>query len=222
MHEWQHIDTDTWTSFQKGDKVAYATIYQIYYPRLYTYGCNFTPNAQLVEDCVQEIFIHFWMNREKLGSVQSIQSYLFVSFRNKLTKSLQQQASRTSWLTGREQVFELDICADQVMINAERMYEQQIQLHKAVQQLSHRQKEAVFLKFYQNLSYEEIAGVLGISTKATYKLVARAIAELRKTYRKQLEMLLTIAIALMVLYPPAVPMGRVFTFLHFVLPIFRP
>lgn len=199
MHEWQHIDTDTWTSFKKGNKVAYATIYQLYYPRLYTYGCSFTHDVHLVEDCIQEIFISFWMNREKLDNVTVMQSYLFVSFRNRLIKILQQQAARISWLTGHEQFFELDVCADQVLINTEHIYEQQIQLGKAVQQLSHRQKEAVFLKFYQNLSYEEIAGVLGISTKATYKLVARAIAELRKTWHKQLaSLLLSLAITFLV------------------------
>jgi RNA polymerase sigma factor (sigma-70 family) len=107
---------------------------------------------------------------------------------NRLVKAL--QASKPSWLRSREEAFAIDLSADQVMINAERMYEQQITLHKAVEQLSNRQKEVVFLKFYQNLSYEEIARILGISTKATYKLVARAIIQLRKVYKKHMAALL--------------------------------
>ena len=76
------------------------------------------------------------------------------------------------------------------MINAEKIYEQQINLNKALENLTQRQKEAIFLKFYESMSYEEIAGVLNISTKATYKLVARAISELRIVYQQKVITLL--------------------------------
>jgi DNA-directed RNA polymerase specialized sigma24 family protein len=78
--------------------------------------------------------------------------------------------------------FALEISAEQQRMNAE---EQQQQLHvltSAMRRLTPRQKEAVFFRFYENMSYEEIAGILNISVKATYKLVARAIIMLRDAY----------------------------------------
>jgi RNA polymerase sigma factor (sigma-70 family) len=54
-------------------------------------------------------------------------------------------------------------------------------LQQALNTLTPRQREAIFLRFYEELSYEEIAGVLDISTKATYKIVARALLQLKRS-----------------------------------------
>lgn len=175
------VTAPVWEAFKKGDKNAYAVIYRYYYPRLYNYGLKFTANKILVEDSIQEIFTGFWFNRHKMGAVQTAGSYLFVSFRNHLTRSLDAQLRTTS---ADGHLFDIEVSADQVMINAERMYEQRVQLTRALEQLTERQKEVIFLKFYENLSYDEIATLLRISTKATYKLAARAIAELRRVYQE--------------------------------------
>jgi RNA polymerase sigma factor (sigma-70 family) len=72
------------------------------------------------------------------------------------------------------------------MISAERLYEQQINLKSALETLTARQKEAIYFKYYENLSYRQIAAVLNITTKATYKLVSRAISELRSVYQQKM------------------------------------
>ena len=48
--------------------------------------------------------------------------------------------------------------------------------------LSERQREAIYLKFYQNMSFEEIALMMDISPRAVYKLIYRAIEVLQKSY----------------------------------------
>jgi RNA polymerase sigma factor (sigma-70 family) len=177
------LDGPTWEAFKNGDKSAYTAIYRYYYPRLYNYGLNITRNEVLVEDSIQEVFTAFWFNRHKMGAVQTPGSYLFISFRNRLTKSLEQDRGLRV-ANVEEYFFDIEVSADQVMINTERMYEQRVRLKRALNQLTGRQKEVIFLRFYENLSYEDIASLLQISTKATYKLAARAIAELRKVYRE--------------------------------------
>ena len=82
--------------------------------------------------------------------------------------------------------FEFELSIDQVMIDADRLYEQKINLAAALDKLTQRQKEVVYFKYYENLSYEEISCILDISTKATYKLVARAIGELRNVYQQKI------------------------------------
>lgn len=190
----------TWEAFQKGDKSAYAAIYRHYYPRLYNYGLKITRNGTLVEDCIQEVFTAFWFNRRKMEAVRSLDSYLFISFRNRLVKSLQQDSCHLAAATG-EYEFDIEVSADQLMINSERLYEQRVKLNRALDQLTGRQKEVIFLRFYENLSYEEIATLLQISTKATYKLAARAVAELRRVYREDLASSLLSAFPLLAFVP---------------------
>ncbi len=53
-------------------------------------------------------------------------------------------------------------------------------LAAALNQLSPRQKEAVYLRFYENLSYEEIAQVMTVTVPYLYELMHKSIRSLRK------------------------------------------
>ncbi|RYG43688.1 MAG: sigma-70 family RNA polymerase sigma factor, partial [Chitinophagaceae bacterium] len=173
MEDLFKIEPRIWDACKAGNKNAYSVIYTAWYPRLFNYGKKFTDDLQLIEDSIQEIFTRFWFQKQKLKSVHELQGYLLVSFRNQLLKSLQKaKSTKYSGTQLETQYFELEISVDQVMINADHMYEQKVNLRQALEKLTAHQKEAIFLKFYENLSYEEIANVFGISTKATYKLVA--------------------------------------------------
>lgn len=196
MNEQQYIDPAIWEACKEGDKNAYAYIYKLYYPRLLNYGCKFTADAALVEDSIQEIFVRFWANREKLVAVRELQRYLFVSFRHYLLKLLSQYKKSQEDITLADGYdFALEISAEQQRIAAEEQQEQLLVLSNAMHRLTPRQKEAVFFRFYENMGYEEIAAILNISVKATYKLVARAILMLRNTYNAapQVKSLVTLA-----------------------------
>lgn len=186
MYETQHIDPAVWEACKAGDKDAYADIYKLYYPRLYNYGCKFTANAVLIEDSIQEIFVRFWMNREKLAAVRECRSYLFVSFRHCLLRLLSQHKQFQEDLPeGAQYAFALEMSAEQQRVANENQHEQLQVLKSAMDCLTPRQKEAIFFRFYENMEYDEIAAILQISVKATYKLMARAIEVLRNAYHAQ-------------------------------------
>ncbi len=171
-------ESSLWEALIAGDKEAYADLYRIYHPRLFNYGHKFTSDTELIEDCIQEIFIQFWMNRSKLSGVLGLRSYLYVSFRHRLLKALQQLNTHVNTFPEEDQYnFTVEVSIEQVLINKEQLYEQHINLNKALEKLTGRQKEAIFFLFYENLSYEEVSHILSISKKATYKLVARAMGE---------------------------------------------
>jgi RNA polymerase sigma factor (sigma-70 family) len=187
MDDCLKIEPGIWEACKAGNKDAYSVIYTAWYGRLFNYGKKITGDEQLVEDSIQEIFTRFWFQKEKLGAVNELQGYLLVSFRNQLLKSVQKaKSTKYGDPEFENQSFELELSVDQVMINADHMYEQKVNLKQAIEKLTSHQKEAIFLKFYENLSYDEIANVFGISTKATYKLVARAVTELRQVYKLKL------------------------------------
>ena len=184
MEDRFQIKPGLWDACKAGNKSAYAAIYSASYPRLFNYGKKFTADEQQIEDAIQEIFTNFWFNRKKLAIVTDPVPYLLVSFRNHLLKSIRKERTKTRH--SEEITFDLELSVDQVMIDADKMYEQKITLTYALEKLTAHQKEAIFLKFYENLSYDNISGIFGISTRATYKLVARAVAELRTAYKLKL------------------------------------
>jgi RNA polymerase sigma-70 factor (ECF subfamily) len=51
---------------------------------------------------------------------------------------------------------------------------------QAIDQLSNRQKEIIYLKFYQNLSYEEVSEIMNINYQVARNLLHQAIKAMRK------------------------------------------
>lgn len=152
-------------------------MYTLYYKKLFNYGRKFTQDEFLVEDAIQEILLQLWTGREKLSSILSPETYLFSSFRYILFRKIQQSRRSEGLQEGAEP--EPGFSAEHFIIKKETDIALQQQLLQAMQQLTARQREAIFLRFYEGLSYEEVASVLNISVKATYKIMARALLQLK-------------------------------------------
>ena len=75
--------------------------------------------------------------------------------------------------------FGLEPHREMEIIRGEEDVIRQRKLGDALNSLTPRQREAVFLKFDEGFSYPALAEMLGLTQKAAYKLVARAIQSLR-------------------------------------------
>lgn len=172
-------EQELWRKFQQGDEKALAAIYSAYFSRLYNYGFKFTSDANLVEDCIQELFIKLIRNRRNLALPDLVKNYLFTAFRSflfdrlkKLTKSSLQELEESH-------DFNLEPNRESEMIQGEEVSARVSKLKAGLEQLTPRQREAIFLKYEEGFSYPEIAQTLAMSQKAAYKLVGRALQVLR-------------------------------------------
>jgi RNA polymerase sigma factor (sigma-70 family) len=183
--------TALWQNFKQGDKKALSQIYYEHYSDLYTYGSKITKNTILVEDCIQDLFLVLWKSRERLGEVQSIKAYLFKSFRSKLFRVLKKHktdALLPDFRTLMNMDFELS--AEEMMIDQQSVDEQTRNLQIALNKLTNRQKEIMYLRFYKDLSYDEIAQIIPIS----YQSIRNSVHESVKMLRKYLLLLLLISL----------------------------
>ena len=171
------LEKERWENIKNGSKEDYSKAYIFYYKKLYNYGRKFTDDIAMIEDSINEIFISIWTNRQNLHQIHSPQSYIFLSFRNNIFKKIKSARLISLGETGKET--EVQFSVDSIIIKNETDAALRLQLDKALQQLTPRQREAVFLRFYEGLSYAEIASILDISVKATYKLMARALSDLK-------------------------------------------
>lgn len=171
------IDKQVWLKIAESDQQAYAGMYRFYYRRFYNYGRKFTDDDVLLEDTIQEVLLVIWDKRHALPSIDYPATYFYTSFRYTLLQKLKQQRR---WVAGETAAEEPEFAADQTIIAKETEAGLNEQLQKALGTLTARQREAVFLRFYEGLPYEEVASVLSITTKATYKIMARALAQLKE------------------------------------------
>lgn len=169
------MDKNIWQNILDGDHVAYEALYHNYFKKFYNYGKKFTNDAPLIEDSIQEVFMEIWNKREKIKEIDSPNSYFFSAFRFMLLEKMR-QSKRLSKVRSEEKVefsIELQIIAREADIEVRQ------KLAAALQALTHRQREAIFLRFYEGLSYEEVAEILNINVKAAYKIMARGLISLK-------------------------------------------
>jgi RNA polymerase sigma factor (sigma-70 family) len=166
-----------WQSFQQGNDAALATIYSIYFDHLYNYGLKFTHDISLVEDCIQELFIKLMRNRQNLALPASVKNYLFKALRSQIYDELEKLKKRPLKELQESAGFELEL--HRVSDSVDDEDERHQKLQAALAQLTPRQREVIFLKYQEGFSYPEIAEILSLTQKATYKLVGRAIQTLR-------------------------------------------
>src|SRR5690606_17776765 len=101
----------------------------------------------MIEDSINEIFITIWTNRQNLHHIHSPQSYIFLSFRNNIFKKI--KSARFISFSEAEGEIEVQFSVDSIIIKNETDAALRLQLDKALQQLTPRQREAVFLRFYE-------------------------------------------------------------------------
>lgn len=170
-----------WISFQQGDSSAFYQLYDQYADPLYNYGVKITCDRALVEDCIHDLFVELWEKRSSLGIIKSFRHYSYAALRRKIFRNLQKQRKHS--VSDREEIqFHLQaaVSHEDQIISHELSEEQLRKLQQAIALLSTRQREVIFLRYFDNFSYEEIASIMSISIESIYKLVSRAVRTIKK------------------------------------------
>jgi RNA polymerase sigma factor (sigma-70 family) len=174
-------DQQLWRAFKGGDRPAFSHIYRCHIQSLYNYGMKVAEDADLVEDCIQELFIYLWKTRENLGDTDSIKFYLFKALRRRIVTS-QEESMRLSKkkISASESQESAEYSHEQFLVSRQLEEEQQHQLQLSLKALTKRQREAITLRFYDNLSFQEVAEVMSLNIKSTYNLVSKALDALKE------------------------------------------
>jgi len=170
-------DIVLWQSFRNRDKEAFAVLFRKYYGSLFLFGSKFLPDKQLLEDNIQELFIELWQSRSKTPVV-SVKAYLLKSLKYKLLKELRKNEVQIE-LNENDQTF-FDWSHESFLIAKEESEEKRQQILMAISHLSNRQKEIIYLKYYQNLSYEEVSEIMNINYQVARNLLCQAIKTLKQ------------------------------------------
>ena len=171
-------DAFLWKEMKAGNEGVFREIFETYSNLLFQYGLTISNDRELVKDCVQQLFITVWTHRYNLGIVRSIKYYLIFSLRRlllKKTRKKQKFFSLTSFCTS-EILVEAQ---DQLIINRESNVNHQLVIARALEKLPARQREVIFLKFYQELNNEEIEKIMNLNNQVVRNTLCKALHSLR-------------------------------------------
>ncbi|WP_445587022.1 RNA polymerase sigma factor [Sunxiuqinia sp. A32] len=178
-------DQSVWKAFKQGDESAYEFMYRKYFSDLINYGHQFTKNDQLLEDCVQDLFIDLKRNRKNLTSQNtSIKYYLLKSLKRRILEYRKKDERLT-----REQVdnhidFEIVLPVESLIIEKQIKESKLKELEKAMESLTTRQREVLYYMFYVGLSYEEIKDIMGFEhVRSVRNVFYKAISGLKNSLK---------------------------------------
>jgi RNA polymerase sigma factor (sigma-70 family) len=169
-------DYALWKNFKAGDLSAYSLIYRKYFFVLFSYGKKISSDRELIRDCIQDLFIKIWNNRENLSDTTSVKYYLFTSLKHKLLDTLESPNQR---LRSDEDVMDFETMDDS-QESDDVSFSQKERVLKAMNKLSKHQQKVLDLKFYKNKSNHEIAHELGITVQSVYNAVFKTLRIIRK------------------------------------------
>lgn len=173
-------DIILWRSFIQDDWDAYSRLYDGYFSLLNNYGYKFTRDKELIEDAVHDLFVRLWTTRERLSQPASVKNYLLKSMRNILLRKMKREEKFTD-IDGKEYPWSFSISYSVETIKRIEDRDLQAKLRAFIDTLPPRQQEIIYLRFYEGLSYEEIADVMSLSINSAYKLLYKALTKLQHT-----------------------------------------
>lgn len=148
-----------------GDQSVYATLVTDHLGPISAYAQRMTGNVSNAEDITQEVFLRLWLKASE-----------FDATRARLTTWLHQMAHNLAIDQHRKRHREVSLEVIDVPDPAvtSGSSEEPYPVAQALLQLPERQRSALALTYYQDLSNREVAGIMGLSTRAVESLLVRA------------------------------------------------
>jgi len=175
-----------WQAFKQGDRNALALIFQTHYSALHNYGLRISNDLSLTEDCLQDFFIYLFEHRENLSDLNTIRPYLFKSFRRMLLRQMNKSKNSNFSLTPIDiPIPDIQFSKEDLMIAQELEAFQNSILLEMLNNLPKRQREVIYLKYYNNLSISEIEDIMSISYQGVVNKLHRAIKSLKQNPKLQ-------------------------------------
>ncbi|GAB2799335.1 sigma-70 family RNA polymerase sigma factor [Rhabdobacter roseus] len=183
-----------WRHFTNGHEKALEELIRLFGKPLALYGRKLVKDDLLIQDCIQEVYIQLWQYRANLRQVTEIRPYLFTCLRRKLITALKRERLFVSSENEEELPFRAEFSIEERLIENETEAARVRLINGYINQLPKRQKEAIYLRFFENMSNDEIATVMGIKYQTATNLIHEALASLRESFPNKFTTLLLVCL----------------------------
>lgn len=179
------LEQDWVRDIREGNPRAFERLFRTYCGPLVNFARRYVMDLPVAENIVQDVFLSVWTRREQLDPTAAIRAYLYTAVKNRALNELRhievEQRSRETIAVPRA-----------VEDSPEKDWSQQelaSEIRSAVEQLPQRCRTIFAMSRYDNLTYGEIAQVLGLSIKTVETQMGRALKSLRSSLSHLLDSL---------------------------------
>lgn len=170
-----------WQLMKDGKSEALSALFHEHYKSIFQYGKKLTNyDTELTKEIIQNLFVKLWERRATLGDVQSEKVYLFTAFRRELIDKQRRLNVEEGYLASLNlNDYEEDSPEDLLLIEEKGLTDAQ-KIKNAMNKLPKRIKEAITLRYFEEMEYAEIAEIMNLKERTVYNFVHEGINLLRK------------------------------------------
>lgn len=177
-------DVTLWTNLKDGDEKSFSILFERYYSDLVSYGNSLSPFQEKVQDCIQDVFTDIWVYKNGLQSSVVVKAYLLSSVRKRIARLNERDHIFRKAASTDSVSFLLKFSVEHDLIDDDEVTREKIShLNKLLNDLPARQKEAIYLRYHQGLSVEQIAEMLDVNYQSASNLIYRGLLTLRKEWK---------------------------------------
>ncbi len=178
-------DEDLILEFQQGKSEALEMLYHRYKQPILNFSLRILSNRADAEDVTAEVFLVLFSKKDSYRSKAKFSTWIFtVAYNACITRIRKRKRVVSLWFTKDDDPEEKEWeIPDPNSLPSEDLAKKEtaLQVKRAIQNLPELQKEALVLREYHNLSYEEISQILDCSLENVKILIYRARERLKKT-----------------------------------------
>ncbi len=176
-------DTTLWLRLAEGDEAALDGLMKLFFKELFHYGTKFSRDDDLIKDCIQDLFLDIWERRSTLRTDVLVKPYLLVALRRRIHRVWQMTQLQTDLTTQPD--FSAEFTVEDNLIRSESTRATARQMQQLLDELPARQKEVVYLKYFQELDRDQIAETMQIAPQSVSNLLQEALRKLRGQWRHE-------------------------------------
>jgi len=167
-----------WQRSLEGDTDAFHRIHRELFQGLFNYSLKVLQDSELAGDAVQELFIKIWMKRSSIGRIRKVKPYFFTALRRQILNKLRNLRLHDMNIGSMPQP-DIDFSPEEIVIRKEEYGSLQGRIVELLNELPQRQKEVIYLHYFEDMDYTQIAEVMGIRYQSVLNLTQKALQKLR-------------------------------------------
>jgi len=176
----QKTDAEIVARVLMGDKQAYVLLIEAYKGPVFNLAFRMTGSAQDAEDLTQETFIRAYQKLHKFDQQKKFFTWLYTIGINLIRNHLQKKARDISSPAAVQFFSESHTQRHEGREAALHSEDSLKRLDENMRRLPVDMREALILKFHQDLTFEEVAAITGDSLSAVKMRVYRGLEQLKR------------------------------------------
>ena len=177
-----------WAKAKNDDFIAFEKIYKCYNLLLKRYAQNYLQDRYLIDEAVQGLFVEIYEKRKSLSISKNLPAYLCVLLRRRIASEYERSKMYVKIDDTNNEMLLLsdsETIEGNIVYNEHNIESYNILKRTVENKLSKRQREILKLRFYENLSNNEIAQKLGVDYGTVRNTISRALSNIRRHYRNE-------------------------------------